>query len=88
MTVQFIIFNMRRHICASDEGITTPEGKKYDGMQKIFKISDVHPAEMMINGNMEFESIPMETIINEFVKNTKFKSLNDVEDIKNEFIRF
>ena len=64
MTVQFSIINSRRHIFASDNGITTPEGKKYDGMQKIFKLSDIHPAQMMINGGMEFEGIPMETLIN------------------------
>lgn len=88
MTVQFSIINSRRQIFASDDGITTPEGKKYDGMQKIFKLSDIHPAQMMINGNMEFEGIPMETIINEFVKKTKFEKLKNIEDIKNEFIKF
>ncbi len=42
----------------------------------------------MINGCMEFEGIPMETLINEFVKKTKFKELKNIEDIKNEFINF
>lgn len=49
--------------------------KKYEGMQKIYKLSDIHPAQMMINGNMEFENIPMETIINEFIRNTDFEKL-------------
>lgn len=88
MTAQFSIINSRRHIFASDNGITTPEGKKYEGMQKIFKLSDVHPAQIMINGCMEFEGIPMETIINEFVKKTKLKELKNIEDIKNEFLNF
>lgn len=88
MTVQFSIISLRQHIFASDEGITTPEGKKYEGVQKIFRLSDIHPAQMMINGCMEFEGIPMETIINEFVKKTKFKKLKTIEDIKNEFLNF
>ena len=88
MTIQFSIVNSRRHIFASDDGITTPEGKKYEGMQKIYKLSDIHPAKMMINGNMEFEGIPIETIINEFVKKTDFNKLKNIEDIKNRFIEF
>lgn len=88
MTVQATIVNLRRHIFASDDGITTPMDKKYEGMKKIYKLSDTHPAQMMINGNMEFENIPLETIIQEFIKNTKFKRLKTVEEIKNEFIDF
>lgn len=42
----------------------------------------------MINENMEFENIPIETIINEFTKNTKFETLKNIEDIKNAFIDF
>lgn len=88
MTVQFTIVNLRRHIFASDDGLTTPMDKKYEGMQKIYKLSDIHPAQMMINGNMEFENIPMETIINEFIRNTDFEKLKTIEEIKNKFIDF
>lgn len=70
MTVQCIILNPRCEIFASDTGVTTPKGKKYDGVRKIFKLSDIPPSKMMINGNMEFENIPLETIINEFQRNT------------------
>lgn len=55
MTVQCAIINPRCEIFASDTGVTTPEGKKYDGIQKIFKLSDIHPAKIMINGNMELK---------------------------------
>lgn len=44
MTVQFTIVNMRRQIFASDDRVTTPDGKQYDGVQKIFELSDMHPA--------------------------------------------
>ena len=88
MTVQFTIVNLRRHIFASDDGLTTPMDKKYEGMQKIYKLSDIHPAEMMINRNMEFENIPMETIIHEFIRTTDFEKLKTIEEIKNRFIDF
>ena len=88
MTVQCAILNPRCVIFASDSGITTPDGKKYDGVQKIFKISDIHPAKIMINGNMEFENIPITTIINEFKKKTDFNKLKTIEDIKDSFLSF
>lgn len=50
--------------------------------KKIFKISDVHPAKIMINGNMEFENIPVETLINEFTSKTNLKKLKSIEEIK------
>lgn len=88
MTVQCAIINPRSEIFASDTGVTTPEGKKYDGVQKIFEISKIHPAKMMINGNMEFENIPIETIINEFKSKTNFNELNTIEEIKDKFLSF
>lgn len=88
MTVQCAILNPRCEIFASDTGVTTPDGKKYDGVQKIFKLTDIHPAKIMINGNMEFENIPMITIIDEFKKKTNFNKLKSIEEIKNEFIKF
>ena len=88
MTVQCAIINTRSEIFASDTGVTTPEGKKYDGVQKIFEISNDPPAKIMINGNMEFENIPVETIIHEFKFKTNFKELKTIEEIKNEFLNF
>lgn len=43
---------------------------------------------MMINGNMEFENIPLETIINEFIRKTDFEKLKTIEKIKKEFVKF
>lgn len=88
MTVQCAILNPRCEIFASDTRVTTPEGKKYDGVQKIFEISNDPPAKIMINGNMEFENIPIETIINEFKSKTNFEELKTIEEIKNEFLKF
>lgn len=88
MTVQCAILNPRCTIFASDSGITTPDGKKYDGMQKIFKLSDIHPAKIMINGNMEFENIPIITIIKEFENKTDFTELKTIEEIKDNLLSF
>ena len=88
MTVQCTILNPRSTIFASDAGVTTPDGKKYDGVQKIFKLSDEHPSKIMVNGNIEFENIPIETIINEFISKNSLKNLNSIEEIKDRFLSF
>ncbi len=48
--VKDYIVNLRRHIFASDDVLTTPMDKKYECMQKIYKLSDTHPSQIMING--------------------------------------
>ena len=88
MTVQCGIYNMQNIIFASDSAVTTPDGKKYTGIQKIFKISDIHPAKMMINGYMEFEKIPLKTLISDFTKKTDMRKLKTVKEISNAFISF
>lgn len=42
----------------------------------------------MINGNMEFENIPIITIINEFKNKTDFSKLNTIEEIKDLLLSF
>jgi len=86
MTLQSIYLNLRGIVLESDNAVTMPDGKKYDGVKKIFKISDRHPAGIMINGNMEFEKIPIENLIEEFRQNTDFKDLKTIDDIKTALI--
>jgi len=88
MTLQSIYLNLRGIVLESDNAVTMPDGKKYDGVKKIFKISDRHPAGIMINGNMEFEKIPIENLIEEFRQNTDFKELKTIDDIKNALIEY
>lgn len=64
------------------------DGKTYDGMRKIFKLSDVLPAEIMFNGNADFENFSMETLISKFTNTVDFEKLKTIENIKDEFIRF
>ena len=37
--------NLRAIVLESDNAVTMPDGKKYGGVKKIFKINDKHPAE-------------------------------------------
>ena len=64
------------------------DGKTYDGMRKIFKLTDSLPAEIMFNGNADFENFSMETLISKFRNTVDFEKLKTIENVKNEFIRF
>lgn len=63
-----------------------PTAKKYDGVKKIFKISDRHPAGIMINGNMEFENIPIENLLEDFRQNSDFNELKTIGNIETALI--
>ena len=64
------------------------DGKTYDGMRKIFELTDLLPAEIMYNGNADFENFSMETLISKFKNTLDFEELKTVENVKNEFIKF
>lgn len=88
MTAQVLIITKECIVCSSDQAATMSDGKTYDGMRKIFKLTDLLPAEIMYNGNADFENFSMETLISKFKNTVDFEELGTVENIKNEFINF
>ena len=40
MTLQSMYLNLRAIVLESDNAVTMPDGKKYGGVKKIFKIND------------------------------------------------
>lgn len=73
---------------ATDRQQTMADGKTYGGVDKIFKLSKQHSAAIMINGNADFEEVPMEILISEFRYNTDFTKLDSITEIKDKFIKF
>lgn len=88
MTAQVLIITKECIVCSSDQAATMSDGKTYDGMRKIFKLTDMLPAEIMYNGNADFENFSMEALISKFINTVDFEELGTVENIKKEFIRF
>lgn len=86
MTIQSVIFNKRSLILASDLAVTTDEYKSYIGVKKIFEIDKNTPMGIMIKGAMEFENIPLETLIGEFKK--EILDFETVENIKNDLLNY
>lgn len=86
MTIQTTIINSGTIILASDLRATIDESKSYVGVRKIFELDNDIPIGIMINGLMDFEKIPMETLIGEF--NERNKNYTNVKDIRDDFIDF
>ena len=88
MTSQATILTKRNCIFVSDRQQTMVDGKTYGGIQKIFEVSKIHSSAMMINGNADFENVPIETLISEFRFKTNFRKIGTIKGIKDEFINF
>ena len=85
MTIQSVMSNKGSLILASDLAVTMEDYKSYVGVKKIFEFKDF-PAGIMINGLMDFENIPLETLICEFIN--KYKDFESIEKLKNDFIEY
>ena len=86
MTIQTVISNKNSMILCADTRQTVDDFKSYARVKKIFEIKENMPYGIMINGAMEFEGIPLETLIGEFKQN--LKEFNDIKKIKDELINF
>ena len=55
MTSQVMILTKRFGILATDRQQTMADGKTYGGINKIFELSRLHSAGIMINGNHDLQ---------------------------------
>ena len=71
----------------SDLAVTTPGNKTYKSGSKIYKLTDDYPIAIMINGNLDFERISLETLIGEYAESVDFSKVKTVKEIKDGFIK-
>lgn len=88
MTSEVIIINNDVIALAADSAVTIDEIKTYNGVNKIFMLSNDPPMGIMIFGLAKFENISMETLIKEYSKKTDFKMLKDIINIKKDFLEY
>ena len=88
MTSQVMILTKRFGILATDRQQTMADGKTYGGINKIFELSRLHSAGVMLNGNPDLQEVPMETLITEFKSKTNFNEIKTIKEIKDRFIKF
>ncbi|WP_238523829.1 hypothetical protein [Methanobrevibacter smithii] len=72
---------------AADSTITINDKKTYNGVNKIFMLSNDPPMGIMVFGLGKFENISIETLIKEYSKKTDFKKLKNIINIKNDFFK-
>ena len=75
MTSEIIIMNTDVIALAADSTITINDKKTYNGVNKIFMLSNDPPMGIMVFGLGKFENISIETLIKEYSKKTDFKKL-------------
>lgn len=88
VTSEVVIMNKNAIVMAADSAVTVGGTKTYNGVNKLFMLSNSPPMGIMIFGSADFENIPMETLIKEFKRKTDFKKYNNIELIKEEFLKF
>lgn len=88
MTSEVVIMNKNAIVMAADSAVTVGGTKTYNGVNKLFMLSNSPPMGIMIFGSADFENIPMETLIKEFKRKIDFKKNNNIELIKEEFLKF
>ena len=88
MTSEVVIMNKNAIVMAADSAVTVGGTKTYNGVNKLFMLSNSPPMGIMIFRSADFENIPMETLIKEFKRKTDFKKNNNIELIKEEFLKF
>lgn len=88
MTSEILILNNNAIVMAADSAVTVGGKKTYNGVNKLFMLSNNPPMGIMIFGSAEFNSIPLETLIKEYRKQTNFEKLGDIIKIKESFIDY
>ena len=88
MTSEILIMNNNAIVMAADSAVTVGGKKTYNGVNKLFMLSNNPPMGIMIFGSAEFDSIPLETLIKEYRKQTNFKKLGHIQKIKENFIEY
>ena len=88
MTSELLTMNKGAVALAADSAVTINGKKVRNGVEKLFKLSNDLPMGMMIFGNANFDNIPMETLIKQYSKNADFKSLENIENIQEDFLKY
>ena len=85
MTSEILILTPNAIALATDSAITIDNKKSYNGVNKLFMLSNDPPMGIMTYNIARFFNIPFETIIKEFRKEISNKNLTKTIDFKNEF---
>ncbi|MDO5814272.1 MAG: hypothetical protein Q4Q18_01440 [Methanobrevibacter sp.] len=87
MTCIITIFTPDKTIISEDSAVSS-NTRTYTGVEKTIILSNDPPMTMSYYGNSDFDNIPVENIISEYVKHTDFKIVNTVDKVKKDFLNY
>ena len=88
MTSEIVFMNKKAIVMAADSVVTFPDHHTYEGVDKLFKLTNDPPMGIMIFGSAYFEDVPLETLISNYSKRTNFNIINNILVIKEDFINY
>ncbi len=88
MISEIVMINNDVIALVADSAITVDSEKTYNGVNKIFMLSNEPSMGIMIFGLAKFEDISMETLIKEYSEKTDFKKLKNIINIKKDFLEY
>ena len=88
MTSEILILTPSAVALAADSAVTIGNRKTYNGVNKLFMLSNDPPMGIMTYNLSNFSSIPLETIIKEFRAEIKTEGLTTVIEFMDKFIEF
>lgn len=88
MTAEILIMNKNAIALAADSAVTIGNEKTYNGVNKLFMLSNNPPMGIMIYGVSEFLGLPFETLIKEYREQADFNKNNSVKKVTLDFLDF
>ena len=85
MTSEVLIMTPSAVAMAADSVVTVNGNKTYEGVNKLFMLSNNPPMGIMTYNNANFLNFPMETIIKDFRYKISENEFNTINDFKNSF---
>ena len=89
MTSEVLIMTPSAVAMAADSVVTINGNKTYEGVNKLFMLSNNPPMGIMTYNNPNFLNFPMETIIKDFrykISTNDFNNINDFKDAFNDYL--
>ena len=89
MTSEVLIMTPSAVAMAADSVVTVNRNKTYDGVNKLFMLSNNPPMGIMTYNNANFLNFPMETIIKDFrfkISTNDFDNIIDFKDAFNDYL--
>ena len=81
------IFTPEKSTVSADSAVSS-ENRTYTGIEKIIPLSNDPPMVISCYGNSDFEDMPLENIISEYIKKTDFEKIDTVTKVKKDFLQY